>query len=273
MSSPKNYYLPPMTYFLHLAYDGSTYRGWQFQPKVSSVQEVIEKAMTQIFKTPIYIHGCGRTDAGVHASQYFLSFKIKKTFDFDLKFRLNKTLPHPIAVFDVLEMEDKQHARFDAISRTYDYFIHFEKSPLLAKCSSYYDLKNLDIAAMQQAVQLLSQYNNFNSFCTRPHVHNHTFCEITNAQLFFNPEQNRMRFTITANRFLQKMIRLCMEFLLEVGKGNLSLITFEKMLSEQLEMPKKPAQPQGLYLSKVEYPYLKMKAAVGMCDFLKVGLS
>jgi len=262
-----------MIYFLHLGYDGSTYRGWQFQPNVYSVQEVIEKAMMQIFKTPICIHGCGRTDAGVHASQYFLSFKIEKTFDFDLKFRLNKTLPSSIAVFDVLEMKNQQHARFDVISRTYDYFFHFEKSPFLNKYSSYYNIKNLDVAAMQQAVQLLSQYNNFKSFCNRPHIHNHTICEITNAQLFFNAEQNRMRFTITANRFLQKMIRLCMEFLLEVGKGNLTLTSFEKMLSEQLEMPKKPAQPQGLYLSKVEYPYLKMKAAVGMCDFLKVGLS
>ncbi|MFT4758114.1 MAG: tRNA pseudouridine38-40 synthase [Paraglaciecola sp.] len=261
-----------MNYFLHIAYDGSTYRGWQFQPNVPSVQEAIEKALTQIFNVPVFVHGCGRTDAQVHASQYFLNFKIEKTFDFDLKFRLNKTLPKQIVVFDILEMADHQHSRFDAISRTYDYFIHFKKSPFLVKYSSYYELENFDIAAMQQAVQLLTQYTNFKSFCKSPDAHNHTICQVTNAQLFFNTNQNRLRFTITGNRFLRGMVRLCMAFLLDVGKGKLSLATFEKMLSKQFEMPKKPAKPHGLYLSKVEYPYLKMTAVSEMCEFLKMGL-
>ena len=161
-------------------------------------------------------------------------------------------------------MADNQHARFDAISRTYDYFIHFEKSPFLAKYSSYYELGNLDITAMQSATKLLTQYTNFKSFCNRPDVHNHTICQITDAQLFFNAAQNRLHFTITADRFLQGMVRLCMAFLLDIGKGTLSLVTFEKMLSEQLEMPKKPARPQGLYLSRVEYPYLKMPVQSGL---------
>lgn len=261
-----------MTYFLHIAYDGSTYRGWQFQSKVPSVQEAIEKALTQIFKTSISIHGCGRTDAGVHASQYFLHFEIDEIPDFDLKFRLNKTLPDKIAVFDVLKMTDGQHARFDVIARTYDYFIHFKKSPFLNKYSSYYELENLDITAMKQAVNLMPLYTNFKSFCNRPDVHNHTICQVKSAQLFFNTAQNRLRFTITADRFLQGMIRLSMAFLLEVGKGKLSLESFEKMLSEQLEMPKKPARPQGLYLSKVEYPYLKMANVSEIGGFLKMGL-
>lgn len=262
-----------MTYFLHLAFDGSNYRGWQIQPNVSSVQQAIEKALTQIFKTPIAVHGCGRTDARVHASQYFLHFKTDKKVDFDLKYRLNQTLSIRIVIFDVLEMADTQHARFEANSRTYDYFMHFEKSPFLTKYSSFYELENLDIAAMQQAVQLLSQHSDFKSFCTRPDAHNHTICHITNVLLFFNANQKRLRFTITANRFLQRMVRLCMAYLLDVGTGDLSLATFEKMLSEQLELPKKPARPHGLYLSKVEYPYLNLPPVVGMCDFLKQGLS
>lgn len=261
-----------MTYFLHLAYDGSTYRGWQFQPNVASVQAAIEKALTKIFKVPMVVHGCGRTDAGVHASQYFLHFVVAEDYDFDLKFRLNKTLPDKIAVFDVIKMQDGQHARFNTIYRTYDYFIHLEKSPFLAKYSSYYKLENLDISAMQAAAKLIPLYNNFQSFCNRPDLHNHTICQVKNAELYFNADQKRLRFTITADRFLQGMVRLCMAFLLDVGKGELSLVTFKKMLAEQFAMPKKPARPQGLYLSKVEYPYLEMTNEIGMCDFLKMGL-
>ena len=128
-----------MIYFLHIAYDGSQYRGWQYQPDVTSVQEVIEEKMKKIFKKNITVFGCGRTDAEVHASQYILHIELSEPLDFDLKFRLNKNLPDDISVYDVLPMQDDQHARYDAISRSYDYYIHLYKDPLLSKYSSYYD--------------------------------------------------------------------------------------------------------------------------------------
>ena len=93
-----------MRYFLHIAYSGTNYRGWQMQKGgVLSVQEVIEKNLSQVFKKPVYVVGCGRTDAQVHASQYFLHFQLEDSWDFDLLFRLNKMLPSDISVFDIIQ--------------------------------------------------------------------------------------------------------------------------------------------------------------------------
>ena len=97
-----------MRYFLHIGYDGTNYSGWQSQADAPSVQQTIEEVLSQIFKKEIPIHGCGRTDSGVHASQYILHINLYEDFDFDLKFRMNKNLPDDISVFDVLEMKDGQ---------------------------------------------------------------------------------------------------------------------------------------------------------------------
>ena len=103
-----------MRYFLHISYHGGNYRGWQSQGLGKSVQEVLEKNLSNIFKTPITCIGCGRTDAEVNASQYFLHFDLKQVIDFDLVFRLNKVLPDDISVFEIISLPDNRHARFDA---------------------------------------------------------------------------------------------------------------------------------------------------------------
>ncbi len=106
------------------------YHGWQRQANVLSVQEVIEEALSRILKTPVIVMGCGRTDAQVHATQFFFHLEVEKEWNFDLLFRLNKLLPPDIAVFEIIPVEEKQHARFDAMQRTYDYFIHTSKDPI-----------------------------------------------------------------------------------------------------------------------------------------------
>ena len=262
-----------MKYFLHIGYDGSKYRGWQCQPDVPSVQETIEQKLKCIFKVNISVFGCGRTDAGVHASQYMLHINIAEPFDFDLKFLLNKHLPDEIVVYDVFEMERKQHARYDAVSRTYDYFIHLYKDPVLSNYSSFYELEDLDFDAMKKAAALLPLYEDFKAICKQPDIYNHTLCKVTNAKLYVDSNQQRMRFTITANRFLRGMVRLCVSFLLKIGTGKMSLDEFEHILANQLEVPdKRPAFPNGLYLARVEYPYLKVATRTNFCSFLKTGL-
>jgi len=262
-----------MKYFLHLGYDGGNYHGWQQQPDVSSVQEVVEQTLARIFKTTVTAYGCGRTDAGVHASQYFLHIELEESFDFDLKFRLNKNLPSAIVIFDVLEVEAHQHARYDAISRTYDYFIHLNQDPILTRYSSYYPLKNLDMEAMKKAAAILPLHNDFKAVCKRPNLYKHTRCTVTEAKLYVNMEQERLRFTISASRFLHGMIRICVNFILKIGQGKMSLEAFDEMLATQSLTPvKHQAFPQGLYLSRVIYPYLDLKPQVGICELLKKGL-
>ncbi len=258
-----------MKYFLHIGYTGTNYHGWQNQPNTSTIQGTIEEKLKNIFKEEITVFGCGRTDAGVHASQYFINITIKKSFDFDLKFRLNKHLPNDIVIYDIIEVEEKQHARYDATSRTYNYFVHLYKDPVLGRYSSYYEFENLDFKLMKKAVLLIPKYDNFEAICKQPHLHNHTICNIKHTELLVDDLEQRFCFTITANRFLRGMIRLLVHFLLRVGSGKMTLGSFEKVLSEQLNIPdKKPAFPNGLYLSNVTYPYIKVKKPTTILSLL-----
>ena len=269
-----------MRYFLHIAYDGTQYCGWQRQTDVLSVQEVLEKTLERIFKKEVPVWGCGRTDSGVHASQYMLHINLYEDFDFDLKFRLNKNLPDDIAVHDVIPIEQclprrgaGRHARFDATSRTYDYFINFYKDPFLKKYCSEYEPDEYDFVAMQKAARLFMKYDDFKPICRQAHLYKNTICKVTNAQLFVSKDERRIRFTITANRFLRGMVRLCVAFLLKVGRGDMTVEEFEKILSTKEIYPLNiTALPNGLFLSKVDYPYLELPEVEGICSSLRNGL-
>ncbi|MFD2147339.1 tRNA pseudouridine synthase A [Mucilaginibacter antarcticus] len=248
-----------MRYFVHIGYHGTKYSGWQRDPDVINVQQVIETALTRILKTPTFINGCGRTDAHVHASQFFFHMDVEREWDFDLVFRLNKLLPADIAVFDIIPMDGLPHARFDAVSRSYDYFIHTYKDPFLSDFSSLYLEKNWELDKMKAAVALLPLYNDYRCFCKTPDKNSHNICNVTTAALFVDAQRDRLRFQISANRFLGKMIRIIMGRLLEIGRGKMSVDEFESyLISKQTPAVIIPAHPQGLYLSKVTYPYLNL---------------
>lgn len=262
-----------MIYFLHIGYRGSNFSGWQFQLDNRTVQGVIEDCFAQIFKEKITVHGCGRTDTGVHASQYVFHIEIDLAFSFDLKFILNKKLPDEIVIFDIWEMQDDKHARYDAISRTYDYFIHLDSDPMLNYCSSFYDIDTLDIVSMSKVVSILPDYQDFKTVCKQSHLYKHTLCNITEAKLYYCESQRRLRFSITADRFMRGMVRLIVSVLLKVGTGKMTSEAFEEQLANQQDLKEKSsALPQGLYLSKIEYPYLKIPQRNDICSFLKEGL-
>jgi tRNA pseudouridine38-40 synthase len=246
-------------YFFHISFNGINYHGWQRQKDATSVREVFETNLEQALKEPVDCIGCGRTDSQVHAKQFFFHVDVKKEWDFDLLFRLNKMLPRDISVFDIIPVEPHQHARFDATSRTYDYFIHTFKDPFLNERSSLYLERNLDLDKMSQAVKLLSRYTDFYSFCLSPDKQFGTTCRVSSAILFADKTGDRFRFQITANRFLRGMIRTIVGKLLEVGKGKLTVEAFESLLTNKIALcDTRPAYPQGLYLTKVIYPYLDL---------------
>ena len=201
--------------------------------------------------------GCGRTDAQVHASQFFFHADIEEVWDYDLLFRINKTLPDDIAVFEIIPVKDNHHARFDATQRTYDYFIHTYKDPFLSNTSSLYQEKNLNLEKMKEAVSLLMKYHDYRALCKTPDEYRTTICKVTSAQLFSDAAGDKFRFQISADRFLGKMIRIIMGKLLVIGRGELSVEEFEGyLISKRTPDTFEPAYPQGLYLSKVTYPYL-----------------
>ena len=264
-----------MRYFIHLGFDGSDYSGWQEQKDTSNtVQAVIEKTCTQIFKKQISVYGCGRTDAGVHASQYVIQIHLDSAPKFDLKFRLNKNLPDDIAVFEVIEVMEDQHCRYDAIARTYDYFIHWRKDPGLMRYSSFYEDIKFDFDLMKKVAALILEHKDFRALCKQPDSYSNTFCKISKCDLFINEAQGRLRFTITSDRFLRGMVRICVFFLLEVSSGKMTLADFSKILNQENEMTKKiPAHPNGLFLSKIDYPFLELQESHNLIKLLKHGLA
>ncbi len=252
-----------MRYFFHIGFNGYRYRGWQRQPVALSVQQVFEAVLTNIFKTPITAMGCGRTDAQVHASQFFFHADIEFEGQYDLFFRINKLLPDDIAVFEIIHVENNQHARFDAIQRTYDYFIHTYKDPFLSQVSSLYPERDFDLPKMKQAISLITHYTDYRAFCKTPNDHRTTVCKVSSATLFSNASGDRLRFQISADRFLKKMIRILVGKLLVIGRGKLSVDEFESyLITKQTPLIFEPAHPQGLYLSRVVYPYLEREPRI-----------
>lgn len=248
-----------MRYFVHISYKGTRYYGWQYQPNKLSVQEVLETSLSKLLKNTVIIFGCGRTDAGVHASQFYFHFDTEKEWDFDLFFRWNRILPDDIAIFDIIPVEGRKHARYDAILRTYDYFIHTYKDPFLSESSAFYLLPELNLLQMKKAVMLLPEYNDYSAYCKSPGKNEHNICNVSSAALFINANGNRLRFQISSNRFLGRMIRILSRKLIEIGTGTFSVDEFEShLISKRTPDLILPAHPQGLYLTKVAYPFLDL---------------
>jgi tRNA pseudouridine38-40 synthase len=243
-----------MKYFIHLAYKGTNYRGWQRQPNSPSIQAVLEDSIAKMMGQKINCIPCGRTDAGVHARHFFCHLVVENAFDFDPVFRLNKMLPNDICIYDFLEVSREVHAQHGAISRTYEYFIHTKKDPFLSEISAYYSKKNLDLEKMKKAAELISEASDFKAFCKQPDLYKNTQCIISNAEIKQLESKQQIRFRITANRFLRGMVRILVGNILEVGYGKLELHEFENCLKNGIRPAFfKEAYPQGLYLTEVKY--------------------
>ena len=249
-----------MRFFFHIGYKGSHYRGWQRQKRAISIQQIFEEKLSLALKKPIICLGCGRTDAEVHASQYFFHIDVPEKWKFDLLGRINLMLPRDIAVFDIIEVEENSHAQFDATSRTYDYFIHTYKDPFLNELSSLYLENNLDLIKMQDAANLLTKYDDYRALCLKPDKGTTTHCRISAADIYTNKKGDRIRFEISSNRFLKGMIRIIVRMILDIGKGKMTVDEFEShLITKNTDKEHKFAFPQGLYLSKVTYPFLDIE--------------
>lgn len=257
-----------MRYFFHIGFNGFNYQGWQRQSNAISVQEVVEATLSKVLKTKIVASGCGRTDANVHASQFFFHTDIPIDWDYDLLFRLNKLLPDDIAMFDIVPVADDRNARFDATSRTYEYFIHTYKDPFLSTTSALYELKGLDLTKMKAAAALLPLYNDYRTLCKSPSAYRTTKCEIASAAWFTDSSGTRLRFQITANRFLSHMIRILVGKMMEVGCSRISVDEFESYLAGTAPQVFEVAYAQGLYLSRVRYPYLDLAPRTSLSPYV-----
>lgn len=246
-----------MRFFIHLSYVGTNYRGWQSQLLSTSVQEKIESALGKILKAEVKVYGCGRTDAMVHGLNYVAHFNIDELPVFDLKERLNFTLPHDICVHTITQVEDWRHARFDAVSRSYTYLLHTEKCAFKNNFSAYYPLKSIDIQKISDIISIIKKQTEFKAFCNSADKHNSTICQIQEFSFTADESQNLLIFNIRANRFLKQMIRIIIGTLIRYINQEISK---EQILqgfgTGAVNYPKLIAHPSGLYFTHVEYEYI-----------------
>jgi tRNA pseudouridine38-40 synthase len=241
--------------FFEISYNGSPYYGWQQQVGQVSVQEVIQKNLKKIFqKEEIEIVGCGRTDKGVHAKQFFFHCDFTHEFNEDnLVYKLNKMLPESISIATIFKVDSDLHARFSATKRTYRYFIHQQKDPFLSEFSTYFPHK-VDIENMNNACKALLGKQDFSSFAkVHTDVKTH-ICSVYNAQWF--TQGNQLVFEISADRFLRNMVRAIVGTMLDIGTNKLTSDNLSEIIAKKdRSAASKSVSANGLFLWKVEYDF------------------
>lgn len=240
-------------YFIHLAYNGASYHGWQTQPELPTVQLTLEKALSTLLRQPIAVVGCGRTDTGVHASDFYAHFDAEGGVDCSqLVFKLNNLLPPDIAIFDIFPVADNAHARFDATARTYQYHVSDRRLPFRQGqyCRIYF---RPDLERMNEAARVLMEYDDFTSFAKLHTQVKTNICHLSEAH--WDTVGDEWVFTIRSNRFLRNMVRSVTGTLLDVGRGKLSIDGLREIIEKKDRCAAGVSMPAcGLFLTKVEYP-------------------
>lgn len=242
-----------MRYFIDLSFNGKDFFGWQRQPDVISVQEVVEDKLSVALQENIEVVGAGRTDTGVHAQQIFAHFDTQKISDITaFIFKLNTMLPPSIAVKDVFMVQPDAHARFDATAREYKYYVDTQKNPFTNTMACYIK-KNIDVEAMNEAANILLNYKDFQCFSkVKTDVFTYN-CKIVYAH--WEKKEHQLVFTIKADRFLRNMVRAIVGTLLEIGVGKRTVSELHQVIeSKDRSAAGKSVAAKGLFLTQVEYP-------------------
>ncbi|RKR85718.1 tRNA pseudouridine(38-40) synthase [Mucilaginibacter gracilis] len=271
-------------YFIELAYNGTNYHGWQTQPNAITVQQVLDKALATLLRTPIETVGCGRTDTGVHATQLFAHLDVEEymvhgasfvddsltnsepyTMNHELSTMnhqppsiklksLNSLLPYDVAVKRIIPVHAGAHARFDATLRSYEYHVHFEKDPFLHNLS-WLMRDRPDVTLMNQAANMIMEYTDFSCFSKSNTQVKTNNCKISRAE--WVTDGDKLIFHISADRFLRNMVRAIVGTLIMVGKGEIKPEAVRQIIESKNRSNAGTSVPAcGLYLTQVVYPYL-----------------
>lgn len=244
-------------YFASLAYDGTNYFGWQIQPNDISIQQHLNEALSTVFRMKVDTTGCGRTDKGVHATQFYAHFDLEHEIASVEKslLQLNALLPRDIRVFDLIAVAPTAHARFDAVSRSYSYYIKKKPSPFLNNYC-WYNRQSVDVKAMNAASVMCLSHLNFSCFTKSGGNQQNHNCLVTECKWIEN--DSNLRFTVSANRFMRGMVRAMVGTFYEVGLGKISTDDFKKILeSSNRTEAGKSVPAQGLFLEQIKYPYIQ----------------
>jgi tRNA pseudouridine38-40 synthase len=243
-------------YFIYLAFKGTNYYGWQVQNNEQTVQGTLQNAFSLKLGDKISITGAGRTDTGVHANYFVAHFDTDKIIDENFIYQINNFLPDDIAINKIIKVKNDAHARFDAISRTYKYFINTTKNPFNNDYALFIS-QNLDIQKMNQACSVLFNYEDFTSFSKL-----HTDTKTNNCKIFeakWEKTNNQLIFTITANRFLRNMVRAITGTMIDLGRNKITVSDFENIIkAKNRQLAGHSAKAKGLFLDYIKYANINL---------------
>lgn len=246
-----------LRYFIYLQYKGTNYHGWQVQPNALTVQQVLDEKLSVLLKEKIETTGAGRTDTGVHAKEFVAHFDTESVLPEEKEhfvYKMNGLLPRDITIVNVFEVKPDAHARFDAISRTYEFRIATKKDPFSYELAYFYPWE-LNIAAMNEACEILKAYTDFTSFSKL-----HTDVKTNNCiikEAHWQIEKSRIVFTISADRFLRNMVRAIVGTMLDIGRGKINITNLSEIIEKRNRNSAGVSAPaHGLYLTKITYPLL-----------------
>lgn len=245
-------------YFIQLSYDGTNYHGWQTQPNAVAVQEVLDKALSTVLRQPVETVGCGRTDTGVHAKDFFAHFDcgsmVQSPSSANYVRSINSVLPHDIAIKNIIPVDAGAHARFDATLRSYQYHIHFNKDPF--KHGYSWLLRDVpDMKLMNEAARIIMEHTDFSCFSKSNTQTKTNNCKISRAE--WVREGDSIVFHISADRFLRNMVRAIVGTLIMVGRKEIQPETVRDIIESKNRSNAGASVPAcGLYLTEVKYPAL-----------------
>ncbi len=241
-----------MRYFIEMSWLGTKYHGWQRQKNALSIQEVMEKALTTVLGEKIDVIGCGRTDTGVHAKQFFLHFDLeneKQDMGGLLTYQLNSFLPRDLAIKRCFSVKDDMHARFSATERTYKYLIHQSKNPFLEGKSYYLQKLDVDIERWNQTASLLLGEHDFSCFSKSRTQTKTNLCTVFSME--WRSISDGYCFEIRANRFLRNMVRAIVGTFIDTAGDPDRMLAVLNSKSRTEAGTSVPGH--GLYLSQIDY--------------------
>ena len=245
-------------YFIRLAYDGTNFCGWQNQKEQDSVQGNIEAALTTLFRSPQKIVGCGRTDTGVHADDFYAHWDFDGEMDENMTIKLNSILHRSIVIKEIFQIPSEFNSRYCAAKRTYHYFIHTQKNPFRRLYSYEYLHHSLRLDLMHTAASELMSYNEFLPLIKLDKEHQKTKCTLFSSKIE-ELEPYYYRYEISANRFLHNMVRRIVGTLILIGREKLTFEEFKTSMQNQTPMRLIGLAPaNGLHLVKIDYPFLEV---------------
>lgn len=245
-------------YFIVLSYDGTGFVGWQIQPTGRTVQGTLEQGLSTILRETVSITGAGRTDTGVHARYAVAHFDLNRSMDrttrADLVEHLNRFLPRDIAVRGIYAVGSEAHARFDAVSRCYRYYVTLSKDPF----TTQYETRlrgDIDFDLMNKAAESMLGRHDFTTL-SKKHTDVKThICTVTKAK-WIQIGVRKWCFEIEADRFLRNMVRATVGTLLSVGRGKMTVEEFAAAIeARDRSLAGTTAPAEGLFLEEILYPF------------------